>query len=185
MNVCRRDQLYRSRCRAGTCSPCSRCVMNCPTLMRSLQRSSSTSMHSKAALRSSSPSSILCLKGPKSTSLHAHTKLMHFMCFQSMLMWIMLHVPEQVLPVPPWAPKQQCRHYTRRLLDRTPKAAMQSGCGRCQDWHCKKEKGLVLSKPHPQPCVLCKLSSYLMSEQASPWALSIDALASRQQTNLP
>ena len=56
-----------------TCSPCSRCVMNSGMLMRSLQRSSSTSMHSKAALRSSKPSSILCLNGPRSTSLHTQT----------------------------------------------------------------------------------------------------------------
>ena len=52
--------------------------MKSAMLMRSLQRSSSTSMHSKAALRNSSPSSILCLKGPKSTSLQTkRAKLAH------------------------------------------------------------------------------------------------------------
>mmetsp|Transcript_62523 Transcript_62523/g.150745 ORF Transcript_62523/g.150745 Transcript_62523/m.150745 type:complete len:254 (+) Transcript_62523:369-1130(+) len=47
--------------------PSTRCSRNCGSSSLSGQPSSSVSMHSKAALRSSSPSSTVCLKGPRST----------------------------------------------------------------------------------------------------------------------
>ena len=78
--ICMKWQDYRTVCgilKQHTCRPFSRCTMKAAISMQSLQRSSSTSMHSKAAFRNSSPSSILCLNGPRSTSLQSIANFAH------------------------------------------------------------------------------------------------------------